>query len=304
VKRTIDSTIDSGGVRIAVREHSPSGPDRPTVVLVHGYPDRQDMWGPVVAALPTDRLHVVTYDVRGAGRSDAPEELREYRTDRLVDDLAAVLDAVEPDGRTGPAVHLVGHDWGSVQLWDAVGVADRHPGLRDRLASFTSISGPSLAHGAWLSRHPHGRRLRLLRQLGHSWYVYLFLVPVLPELAWRVLHRPLSRVIAAKEGLGRGHWGAGLGRDAVHGLRLYRANVPAGIRRDLEPWRTDVPVQVVRPTRDAYLTGVILEDLDRIASDVRVVEVDAGHWVARTHPEVVAALVTEHVDRTDGVTRA
>lgn len=304
MKRTTDSTVESHGVRIAVREHSPAGRDRPTVVLVHGYPDRQDMWDPVVAALPTERLHVVTYDVRGAGRSDAPDGLREYRTDRLVDDLAAVLDAVEPDGRAEPAVHLVGHDWGSVQLWDAVGVADRHPGLRDRLASFTSISGPSLAHTAWLSRHPSGRRLRLLRQLGHSWYVYLFLVPVLPELAWRGLHRPLSRVIAAKEGLGRGHWDAGLGRDAAHGVRLYRANVRAGLGRHLDEWRTDLPVQVVRPTRDAYLTDVLLEDLDRIASDVRVVEVDAGHWVARTHPERVAALVTEHVERAAGATAA
>ena len=296
--------VDSGGVRIAVREHSTAGPDRPTVVLVHGYPDQQDMWDLVVAALPTDRLHVVTYDVRGAGDSDAPDGLREYRTDRLVDDLAAVLDAVSPAGPARRPVHLVGHDWGSVQLWDAVGVADEHPGLRGRLASFTSISGPSLAHSAWVAQHPRGRRLRLLRQLAHSWYVYLFLLPLLPELVWWLGHRPLARVIAAKEGLGRGHWGAELRRNAARGVRLYRANFPAGLRRDVRHWRTDVPVQVVRPTRDAYLTDVLLDDLDRIASDVRVVEVDAGHWVARTHPARVAALVAGHVDRTVGATGA
>ena len=140
----VETTVDSNGVRIAVRGHSPAAPDRPTVVLVHGYPDRQQMWDLVVERLPLDRFHVVTYDVRGAGASDAPDQLREYVTDRLVDDLAAVIDAVEPEGRTGPAVHLVGHDWGSVQLWDAVGVAERHPGLRGRIASFTSISGSAL----------------------------------------------------------------------------------------------------------------------------------------------------------------
>ena len=299
--RTVDSAVRSGSVRIAVRQHSAPGPDRPTVVLVHGYPDQQDMWDPVVAALPTDLLQVVTYDVRGAGGSEAPEGLREYRTDRLVDDLAAVVDAVTPPGRP---VHLVGHDWGSVQLWDAVGVAERHPGLRGRVASFTSISGPSLAHSAWLARRPRGRRLKLLRQLAHSWYVYLFLVPVLPELTWRLLHGPLARVIAAKEGLGRGHWGPELARNAANGVRLYRANVPSGMRRDLDGWRTDVPVQVVRPTRDAYLTDVLLEDLDAIASDVHVVEVDAGHWVARTHPDLVAGLVTTHVARSGDVTHA
>ena len=193
-------------VRIAVRGHSPAAPDRPTVVLVHGYPDRQQMWDLVVERLPLDRFHVVTYDVRGAGASDAPDELREYRTDRLVDDLAAVIDAVESEGRTGRTVHLVGHDWGSVQLWDAVGVAERHPVLRGRIASFTSISGPSLAHIGWLTHHTDGRRLRLLRQAVHSWYISFFRLPVLPELVWRTLHPVLGRGIAAREGLGRGHW--------------------------------------------------------------------------------------------------
>ena len=284
--------LSAGGVRIAVREHSPAGPGRPTIMLVHGYPDQQDMWDVLLAALPADRLHLVTYDVRGAGGSDVPATRRGYRTELLVEDLAAVLDAVlPPDGRA----HLVGHDWGSVQLWDAVAVEATHPRLRGRIASFTSISGPSLAHGAWLARHPRGRRWRLLRQLAHSWYVGLFHVPVLPELMWR-LHGPLGRAVAAREGLGRDHWGPELGGNAAHGLDLYRANV---VRRLRGPagMRTDVPVLVVRPTRDNYLTDVLLDDLDR-CGDVRIERVDAGHWVARTHPDVVARLVLDHVART------
>ena len=287
-------TVTSAGVRLAVREHSPAGPGRPTVVLVHGYPDQQEMWDLVVAALPAHRLHLVTYDVRGAGASDVPASTGGYRTELLVEDLAAVLDAVLP---AGGRAHLVGHDWGSVQLWDAVAVEAEHPRLRGRIASFTSISGPSLSHTAWLARHPRGRRWPLLRQLLHSWYVYLFLVPRLPDVLWRRLHRPLGRVVAAKEGLGRGHWGARLGHDAAHGLNLYRANV---VRRLRGPagMHTEVPVLVVRPTRDAYLTEVLLEDLDRSCAAVRVERVDAGHWVARTHPDLVAGLVLEQVERT------
>jgi pimeloyl-ACP methyl ester carboxylesterase len=59
--------------------------------------------------------------------------------------------------------------------------------------------------------------------------------------------------------------------------------------------RTDVPVLVLRPTGDNYLTGVLDEGLDRVCRDVRVVEVPGGHWVTRTHPEQVAALVLAHV---------
>jgi len=283
--------VTSGDVSLAVREHSPAGPGRPTVVLVHGYPDSQDTWGSLVARLPLEDWHVVTYDVRGAGLSGAPRGRASYRTHHLVDDLVAVLDAVRSDRAP---VHLVGHDWGSVQLWDAVAAEPVHPGLTGRIASFSSVSGPSLDHTAWLTRRPRGRRLALLRQQLHSLYVVLFCLPVVPVLVWRLGHRFLGSAIAAREGLPRGHWGAGLRRDAVHGLELYRANVFQRLRRPGR-LRTDVPVLVVHPLRDRFLTAVLAEDLDQACSDVRVEHVDARHWAIVTHAERIAALVRQHV---------
>lgn len=285
--------VQSVGVSLAVREHRSPTAGRPTVVLVHGYPDRQEMWDPLVATAALADLHVVTYDVRGAGDSGTPRQREGYLAERLVDDLVAVLDAVLPEG--GRA-HLVGHDWGSVQLWDAVAAEAGDPRLEGRIASFTSISGPSLDHLAHLVRHPHGREEALRRQRRHSWYVAAFHVPLLPDLVWRLAHRPLGVALARREGLGGGHWGPGLGRDGANGLNLYRANVRPRLRQPHE-LRVRVPVQVVRPTRDRFLTAVTVEDLDRFCSDVRVVEVDAGHWAARTHPERVATLIVDHVRR-------
>lgn len=287
-----DLRVPSRGVSLAVREHTAPGPDRPTVVLVHGYPDSQETWEPLLAALPRERLHLVTYDVRGAGLSDAPPDRAGYRTGRLVDDLVAVLDAVLPrDGR----VHLVGHDWGSVQLWDAVSAERHDPRLNGRIASFTSVSGPSLDHLAWLSRHPQGRGRALLGQLGHSWYVMAFQLPVLPELTWRLGHRRIRALMAAQERLPADHWGPDLARNATRGLNLYRANAGAGNRRR-GPVCADVPVLVVHPMHDRFLTRVTTEGLEVGCSDVRVVEVDAGHWVIATDPATVARLVVEHVD--------
>jgi pimeloyl-ACP methyl ester carboxylesterase len=278
-------------VHLAVREHSPAGPGRPTVVLVHGYPDQQDVWDALVAELPRDSWHIVSYDVRGAGSSDAPPRREDYRTERLVDDLVAVLDAVLPEDG---AAHLVGHDWGSVQLWDALAVEPHDPRLTGRIASFTSVSGPSLDHTGWLLRHPGGRRLGLLRQAAHSWYIGFFNVPVLPDLAWQHGHRQLGRAIEAREGLPRGHFGDELARNAVNGLNLYRANVGRGPRRS-HRLRTDVPVLVVQPVRDRFITDVMLEDLDVACSDLRVERVDAGHWVIVTHAGEIARLLEEHV---------
>lgn len=283
--------VRSGDVTLAVREQSPTGAGRPTVVLVHGYPDRQGTWDAVVARLPLDDWHVVTYDVRGAGSSDAPAARAAYRTERLVDDLVAVLDAVLSEGEK---VHLVGHDWGSVQLWDAVAAEATDPRLQGRIASFTSVSGPSLDHTALVLRSSRDRR-RSLGQALHSWYVYVFHVPLLPELLWQRAHRRIGKAMAAREGLPPDHWGPGLGADASHGLDLYRANVLPRLRRPT-PFRTDVPVLVVHPNQDAFLTDALLADLDARCSDLRVERVDAQHWVIVTHADRIAQLVTEHVD--------
>ncbi len=73
------------------------------LLLVHGFPDDQRMWEPVVESLPPE-WHVITYDVRGSGRSSKPNGRSSYRTSLLVEDLIAVLDATLP---TGAQVHLV-----------------------------------------------------------------------------------------------------------------------------------------------------------------------------------------------------
>ncbi len=96
------------------------------VLLVHGFPDDQRMWEPVVEALPED-WHVITYDVRGAGRSTRPEGRASYRTSLLVEDLIAVLDETLPEGER---VHLVAHDWGSIAGWDVVAAESWDPAAR------------------------------------------------------------------------------------------------------------------------------------------------------------------------------
>jgi pimeloyl-ACP methyl ester carboxylesterase len=285
----VTRSVRSGDVALAVREHSPAGDGRPTVVLLHGYPDRQTTWDALVRRLPLEDWHVVTYDVRGAGASDAPADRAGYRTERLVDDLVAVLDSV-----SATKAHLVGHDWGSVQLWDAVAAEGTDERLRGRLASFTSISGPSLDHVAWLSRHRSGREAAMLNQLLRSWYVYAFHVPVLPDLVWRLAWPRLTRELERGQGLPEGHWGPELAIDAANGLNLYRANVLPRMREPRR-WRTDVPVLVIRPTRDAFLTSVVENGLQEFCSDVRLERLDAGHWAIVTQPEQVAALLVEHV---------
>ncbi len=59
------------------------GPTKaPALILVHGYPDNQEVWEPVIAVLVQD-FFVVSYDVRGAGQSSIPKSIRVYSLAQL-----------------------------------------------------------------------------------------------------------------------------------------------------------------------------------------------------------------------------
>jgi len=134
----------------------------------------------------------------------------------------------------------------------------------------------------------------MLRQLRASWYIAAFQLPVLPELAWRMMGGP-PRLMRAQAG-GTSVWGPELATNAANGLGLYRANIPHRLRHPGR-LRTDVPVLVVRPLQDAFVTGVLYDGLDTACTDLRVAELDAGHWVMVSHPQRVAELVLEQVRR-------
>ncbi|MGW0699127.1 SDR family oxidoreductase [Streptomyces sp. NPDC002867] len=292
-------TVRSGGVPLAVYEQG--DPARPTVLLVHGYPDTHRVWDDVAAALAAEH-HVVRYDVRGAGDSGRPARRRDYRLELLAGDLFAVAGAVSPDR----PVHVVAHDWGSIQSWEAV----THPDAAGRIASYTSISGPCLDHvGHWI-RHrlarPTPRHVaQLLGQLAHSWYIAAFHLPVLAPAAWR--HGLADRwgtVLRLAEAVTPrpGHPQPTLTGDAVRGINLYRANMlPRLLRPRARP--TVVPVQLIGLTRDHYVSPALAEGLERWVPHLWRRTVPATHWSALLEKgTTVARMVEEFVARPEGRT--
>ncbi len=281
--------VGSGDLDIAAWQGPRTGP---TLVFVHGFPDTHAVWQPVIDRL-ADRFHCIAYDVRGAGASGAPPSREGYELAHLLTDLVAVLDTLDSD----EPVHLVGHDWGSIQLWEAVFAEPSDPRLKGRVASYTSISGPALGHvaafyhsagsGAWTDRRA------ATGQLLRSWYALAFQLPFVPDVvmgwyAGRLLRRnPSPRVSPT------------LRRDAVNGLELYRANLFKRSSRDglREParLRTDLPVQLLVALRDAFVGPALARTPGRFMPQMREVEIDAGHWAPVTHPDDVAAAIAGHV---------
>jgi NAD(P)-dependent dehydrogenase (short-subunit alcohol dehydrogenase family)/pimeloyl-ACP methyl ester carboxylesterase len=280
------SVTASDGVRLSVRVTGPG--DAPTVVLVHGYPDDGTMWDGVVAEL-SGRFRCVVYDVRGSGASDKPRGRKSYLLDQLAQDLRSVIDEVQPVGK----VHLLAHDWGAIQTWHAV----TGDGLRGRVASYTSISGPSLDHaGAWFRAQlrPSPRRLKnALTQFLHSGYIVFFQLPVLPELLWRtgIMGRLLKKLDPA---------GATPAvSDGLNGLNLYRANMMTRLSRPA-PRPADIPVQLIAPDSDAFVSTPLQVEIEPWVPDLRVRKFVGTHWIARSKPRVIAAAAAELIDYVEG----
>ncbi|MDO0913525.1 SDR family oxidoreductase [Streptomyces sp. DT2A-34] len=289
--------VRTGGVELCVAELG--DPGQPTVILLHGYPDSKEVWSEIAPRL-ADRFHVVLYDVRGHGRSTAPKPLRGgFTLEKLTDDFLAVVAAVSPDR----PVHLVGHDWGSVQSWEFATVKR----TEGRIASFTSMSGPSLDHfGHWINKrlkHPTPRRVgQLLGQGAKSWYVYLLHTPVLPELAWRgPLGKSWPRILERMEKVpGAGYPTSSLPTDAAHGAWLYRDNVRARLRRPRTDAYAHAPVQLITPLGDAFLSERLYDELELWVPQLTRRTLAAKHWIPRSRPDQLAAWITEFVTSVEG----
>ena len=283
--------VEGDGVTLHVRvEGNPNGAP---LLLVHGYPDDLHGWDAVVALLQAD-YRVIRYDVRGAGLSGAPSRVRDYRMEHLSRDLRAVIEATSP----GRPVHLVAHDWGSVQAWESV----TDPAFASLIASFTSISGPCLDYVGHQSRADLRsgdlERLRAaLRQMRASWYVAMFQLPFLPERAWSSERAGgTERALARREGIALDDFRLeSRAKDGVNGIQLYRANMGPRLAKP-SPRRCAVPVQVVIPRGDLYVGARIARSCEPWVDSLEVEEIDGGHWFFVKDPEALAARITRFVE--------
>jgi pimeloyl-ACP methyl ester carboxylesterase len=296
---SLTTVTSADGVNLAVHAYTDLDPQRPTILAIHGYPDNHHVWDPVAQEFADNypgRYNVVAYDVRGAGASSAPADRSGYRLPQLIADVGAVIDHL---GRSGVAqVHLLGHDWGSIQGWAAV--TDR--GVAAKVASYTSISGPQLDYAGKFLRSPRNLRtfLDVVRQFLESSYIWLFLTPRLPEALFR--SRLGGKLFGAFESIGRsgvpGRTVSRADNDFINGLNLYRANMPRPLLKPASPLpATDVPVQVLAPRLDLFVSPALQRFTGAIPSRHRVLDIDGGHWVVADRPDVIARLTAEWADQ-------
>ncbi|BCQ09724.1 short chain dehydrogenase [Mycobacterium heckeshornense] len=289
-----NSVTASDGITLAVHAYTGIDPKRPTILAVHGYPDNHHVWDGVASEL-SERYNVVAYDVRGAGESGRPPDRSGYEFPQLVSDIGAVIDSLGV-GR----VHLLGHDWGSIQCWAAI----TDDSVSAKVASFTSISGPHLNYAGKFLRSARTPRAvaDVAKQIMASSYIWFFLCPGAPEIAIRT--RATVKVFEAVERIGRSstrsrrHTAYRSIRDYLNGLNLYRANMPAPMLAPPKQLpQTTVPVQVLVARKDYFVSPALQRFTGSIPARRRIVQIEGGHWVVTSRPDVIARLTSEWVDR-------
>ena len=134
-------------------------------------------------------------------------------------------------------------------------------------------------------------------QAVRSSYVALFHTPGVPWMAKRAAARVSAnrhrwaRALAAEGAPTDAVWPAAtFGTDLANGMGLYRANVSSRLRRPNRRPAT-VPVQLIVPTSDRFVPPSLLDGLDARAPRLWRRPLAAGHWVIRSHPDDVAALI-------------
>jgi pimeloyl-ACP methyl ester carboxylesterase len=255
--------VDSGGVKI----HYVTAGEGPLLVMLHGFPDYHYTWRDQIPAL-SKHFQVVALDLRGYNLSDKPEGVDEYKMDKLVGDVAAVLAHFKQDKMV-----LVGHDWGGAIAWT---FAMAHPEKVDRLVI---LNLP----------HPNG----LMRELAanpdqqkNSEYARNFQKPEAAKLI-----KPEMLALWVKEPDARKKYVEALGRSSMEAmLNYYKANYPrppykAGAK--LPPVKCSV--LMIHGLDDKALLPAALNDTWKwVEKDLTIITVPAaGHFVHRDKPEFV-----------------
>ena len=153
--------VTANGLRFAIDE---AGRGDGVALCLHGFPESRFSWRHQLGPLAAMGWRAVAPDMRGYGDSERPREVEAYRMRHLVDDVAALFDALGARRRL-----LVGHDWGAAVAW-AFAIRRARP-----LDGLVVMNVP----------HPEVFKRVLSRswdQKRRSWYLLFFQLPKLPEL--------------------------------------------------------------------------------------------------------------------------
>ena len=309
--------IKAGEVTLAIYEMD-GDPDRerPPILCIHGWPEIAYAWKNQIPALAGAGFRVIALDLKGFGRSDAPEDPALYDAAHMTGDFCALMDALAIDRAI-----FCGHDWGGALVW---AMGQSHP---DRVAGIIGLCTPL---------HPRAAAPPLAimeKRFGPNHYIVQFQTPEKPERLFETdpdrFFRLMFRAPAPRE-----RWPAlmpqiydvpGRFRDgppppadglivneediAVYvdayrrsgfhgGINLYR-NIDANWRAmDGRNETIAAPALWIGAALDMFLPPETADGMEALVPDLEKHVIDeCGHWMMWEKPEKANALMTDWLMR-------
>ena len=282
---------------------SPRG--RELMVFLHGFPEAWFAWEEQLAEFGSDHFAVAP-DLRGFNRSSKPAEVESYAIKHVAEDIRLLIVHFGYARAT-----IVCHDWGGAVGWHLgifhpesverlVVINSPHPWLFMRDLANDPVQQKASAYMNWL-RSPGseealvGDDFRIVERFLNaedgtppSWYT--------PEV--RARYRAMWSVPGSPRSDGAPS------HPMTGGVNFYRATPlrppapgePARALPDAADWTVKVPVRVIWGERDRALTTSLVDGLDRVCADLRVVRIPEGsHWVAHEQADRVNGLIREYL---------
>ena len=278
--------IEANGLSFMVDE---AGEGDDVALLLHGFPESRFSWRYQIPRLADLGWRVIAPDLRGYGESSRPSGVEHYRLDRLVEDVAALFDAVGARRRL-----LIGHDWGAIIAW------------------CFAIERVRPLDGLVIMNVPHptvfARVLRASwRQRRRSWYVAFFQIPRLPEAMMTARD---ARAIA------RAFVGMAIDKTRFppEVTDVYRANalIPGAMTAMINYYRAntgllarfgggapeiDIPTLMIWGEEDSALDIACVDGYEGLVRDFTLERLpEVSHWVQQEAPDKVNAILSNWLD--------
>jgi pimeloyl-ACP methyl ester carboxylesterase len=273
--------VEANGLRFEV---DTCGEGDRLALCLHGFPEAAYSWRRQLPLLAELGYRVWAPNQRGYGRTSRPPHVDDYRTGRLVADIAGLIDV-----SGARSVTLIGHDWGAAVAWLFA---------TDRVRPLERLVIMNVPHPALFARC-----LRTFAQARRSWYMFFFQLPKLPELALRWNRaEPVARAFLSTA--------RDKSKFPPEVLEVYRRNAlaPGALTAMLNWYRAlfrdmrrqtrraypviEVPTLMIWGEADAALTKATTYGTERFVRDLTIRYLPGvSHWVQQDAPLAVNALL-------------
>ncbi|MFN8672825.1 MAG: alpha/beta hydrolase [Candidatus Sericytochromatia bacterium] len=263
--------------------HYVTAGEGPLLILLHGFPENWSTWREQINFL-AEKYKVVALDMRGYNLSDKPLKVEDYKLDILTEDIKEVIKAFNYDKAT-----LVAHDWGGAVAW---AFAANYSEMLEKLVILNSP-------------HPMTfmKSISSSNQIFHSWYMFFFQIPWLPE--WGFSYNDFDNSLDSlrktatypdkafnKEDLYYLYHGHKEKNALTCMINYYRAIFKYPSKNMSKKITT--PTLLIWGEKDKFLTKNSIKGIAEYVLDIQIKFFpDASHWVHKDEPELVNKALAE-----------